>query len=137
MKTIIILLNFLLISLMLYSFLNSKVVEYFSGCPSGQNNAVTRQSSQLSQNEQQLFKLEEKYKQLFAMTMMQNMQIKANGQNAKQLSGDVLDEKDSKMKELNDLEKGYKGGGSSSVGGGGQGLNKLGRIMAKSPNTSV
>ena len=122
---------------MLYSFLNSKVVEYFSGCPSGQNNAVTRQSSQLSQNEQQLFKLEEKYKQLFAMTMMQNMQIAANGQNAKQLSGDVLDEKDSKMKELNDLEKGYKGGGSSSVGGGGQGLNKLGRIMAKSPNSSV
>ena len=61
MKTIIILLNFLLISLMLYSFLNSKVVEYFSGCPAGQNNAVTRQSSQLSQNEQQLSKLEAKY----------------------------------------------------------------------------
>ena len=136
MKTIIILLNFLLISLMLYSFLNSKVVEYFSGCPAGQNNAVTQQSSQLSQNEQQLLKLEEKYKQLSALSVFQSMQIAANGQNAKQLSGDVLDEKDSKMKELNDLEKGFKGGGSSYVGGGGQGLNKLGRIMAKSPNSS-
>ena len=41
------------------------------------------------------------------------------------------------MKELDGLEKGYKGGGSSSVGGGGQGLNKLGKVMAKSPNTSV
>ena len=137
MKTIIILLNFLLISLMLYSFLNSKVVEYFSGCPAGQNNAVTRQSSQLSQNEQQLLKLEEKYKQLNSLSVFQSMQIAANGQNAKQLSGDVLDEKDSKMKELDGLEKGYKGGGSSSVGGGGQGLNKLGKVMAKSPNTSV
>lgn len=137
MKTLIILLNFLLISLMLYSFLNTKIVEYFSGCPSGQNNAVTRQSSQLSQNEQQLSKLEQKYNQLFSMTLAQNTQIAANGQNAKQLSGDVLNKKDEKMKELDGLDKGYKKGGSSSVGGGGQGLNKLGRVMANSPNTSV
>lgn len=122
---------------MLYSFLNTKIVEYFSGCPSGQNNAVTRQSSQLSQNEQQLSKLEQKYNQLFSMTLAQNTQIAANGQNAKQLSGDVLNKKDEKMKELDGLDKGYKKGGSSSVGGGGQGLNKLGRVMANSPNTSV
>lgn len=137
MKTLIILLNFLLISLIIYSFLNSKVVEYFSDCPAGQNNAVTRQSSQLSQNEQQLSKLEQQYSQLLSMTMAQNTQIVANGQNAKQLSGDVLDKKDEKMKELDGLDKGYKKGGSSSVGGGGQGLNKLGKVMANSPNTSV
>ena len=67
MKTIIILLNFLLISLILYSFLNSRVVEYFSGCPVGQNNAVTRQSSQLSRNESQLDSLLGKYMALKSM----------------------------------------------------------------------
>lgn len=137
MKTIIILLNFLLISLMIYSFLNSKVVEYFSGCPAGQNNAVTQQSSQLSQNEQRLSKLEAKYGQLNALSKMQSMLIKSNGQNAKQLSGDVLNQKDAKMKELDGLDKGYKGKNPSYVGGGGDSLNKLGKIMADSPNTSV
>ena len=138
MKTIIILLNFLLISLILFSFLNSKVVEYFSGCPSGQNNAVTRQSSQLSRNEQRLQTLEGKYQQLLSIALSQEVMIRANGQNAKQLSGDVMDEKEKKMKELDGLDKGYDGGGTrTNVSGGGNSLNKLGKIMANSPTTSV
>ena len=138
MKTVIILLNFLLISLILWSFLNSKVVEYFSGCPSGQNNKVTQQSSQLSQNESQLSKLQAQYNQLYMLSTLQNMRIKANGQNAKQLSGDVMKEKDEKTKELNDLDKGYSGGGGSrNVSGGGKNLSKLGKLMANSPTESV
>ena len=135
MKTIIILLNFLLISLILYSFLNSRIVEYFSGCPSGQNNTVTRQSSQLSINESQLAKLQAQYGQLSLLAMTQNMRIKANGQNAKSLSKDTMNEKDAKMKELDSLSKGFKGLGN--VKGGSDSLNKLGKIMAKSPNSSV
>tara|TARA_B100000674_G_C37156466_1_gene608904 strand:+ start:98 stop:508 length:411 start_codon:yes stop_codon:yes gene_type:complete len=136
MKSIIILLNFLLISLILWSFLNSKVVEYFSGCPSGQNNAVTKQSSQLSENEQRLLKLEMLYQRLFMMSNLQNMQIKSNGKNAKKLSGDILKEKANKEKELEDLEKGYSGGSVANVSGKSP-LSKLGKIMASSPNTSV
>ena len=139
MKTVIILLNFLLISLILWSFLNSKVVEYFSGCPSGQNNKVTQQSSQLSQNESQLSKLQEQYNQLYMLSTLQNIRIQANGQNAKQLSGDVMKEKDKKTKELNDLDKEYSGGGGGSrnVSGGGKNLSKLGKLMASSPTESV
>lgn len=138
MKTVIILLNFLLISLILWSFLNSKVVEYFSGCPSGQNNKVTQQSSQLSQNESQLSKLQAQYNQLYMLSTLQNMRIQANGQNAKQLSGDVMKEKDKKTKELNDLDKGYNGRGASrNVSGGGKNLSKFGKLMASSPTESV
>ena len=136
MKTVIILLNFLLISLILWSFLNSRVVEYFSGCPAGQNNKVTQQSSQLSQNESQLSKLQSQYGQLSAMSQMQNMRIKANGQNAKQLSGDVMKQKGEKMKELNDLDKGYKDGRGANFGKESK-LNKLGKLMASSPSQSV
>lgn len=137
MKNIIILLNFLLISLILWSFLNSRIVETFSGCPSGQNNAVTRQSSQLSRNESQLAKLQAQYGQLYALSMMQKMRIDLNGQNAKQVSKDIMEEKKEKEKELDDLDKGFKGGAVSNVSGGGQSLNKLGKLMAQSPSTST
>ena len=136
MKTVIIILNILLISLILWSFLNSRVVEYFSGCPAGQNNAVTKQSSELSQNESQLNKLQAQYGQLSAMAQMQSMLIKANSQNAKSVSKDIMKEKGEKEKELNDLDKGYKGGKGGKISGGGEGLNKLGKIMAQSPSTS-
>ena len=136
MKTVIILLNFLLISLILWSFLNSKVVEYFSGCPSGQNNKVTQQSSQLSQNESQLSKLQAQYNQLYMLSTLQNIRIQANGQNVKQISGDVMKQKDEKTKELDKLNKEFKGGNIANVSGGGSKLNKLGKIMANSPSQS-
>ena len=135
MKTVIIILNILLISLILWSFLNSRVVEYFSGCPAGQNNTVTKQSSQLSQNESQLTKLQAQYGQLSAMSQMQSMLIKANSQNAKSVSKDIMKEKGEKEKELNDLDKGFKGGGGN-ISGGTESLNKLGKIMAESPSIS-
>jgi len=138
MKTLIILLNFLLISLILWSFLNSKVVEYFSGCPASQNNKVTQQSSQLSRNESQLAKLQAQYGELSSLAMAQNMRIKANGQNAKSITNDTMEEKDEKMKELDDLDKGFESGsGSVDIGGGTESLNKLGKIMAESPSLST
>ena len=138
MKTIIILLNFLLISLILYSFLNSRIVEYFSGCPASQNNTVTKQSAQLSRNESQLAKLQAQYGQLSSLAMTQNMRIKANGQNAKSLSKDTMKEKKEKEGELNDLDKGFKGsGGGADIEKGTESLNKLGKIMAESPSIST
>ena len=138
MKTIIIILNFLLITLIVYSFLNSKVVEYFSGCPSGQNNEVTKQSSQLSQNESQLAKLEAKYRQLYLLTLTQNSRINANKGRSKSLASGVTSEKNKKMKELNKLEGEFDSGGGApaNVGGGMNAMNKLGKIMEKSPSMS-
>jgi len=134
MKTIIILLNFLLISLILYSFLNSRVVEYFSGCPVGQNNAVTRQSSQLSRNESQLNSLLGKYMSLKMTSTMQNAMIKANGQQAKNLTDDVMKEKDEIISELGKLDKNFGGGGKDKDF---PNLNKLGEIMSSSPDIST
>ena len=139
MKTIIIILNFLLITLIVYSFLNSKVVEYFSGCPSGQNNEVTKQSSQLSQNESQLAKLEAKYRQLYLLSLTQNSRINANKDRSKSLASGVTDEKNKKMKELNKLEGEFDSGGGgapANIGGGMDSMNKLGKIMEKSPSMS-
>ncbi len=138
MKTLIILLNFLLISLILWSFLNSKVVEYFSGCPASQNNKVTQQSSQLSRNESQLAKLQSQYGELSSLAIAQNMRIKANGQNAKSITNDIMKEKGKKMKELNDLDKGFNGGGGGAdIKKGTDSLNKLAKIMAESPSLSI
>ena len=134
MKTIIILLNFLLISLILYSFLNSRVVEYFSGCPVGQNNAVTRQSSQLSRNESQLDSLLGKYMALKSILTMQNAMIKANGQQAKNLTDDVLKEKDEMISELGKLDKLFTGSGKNKTF---PNLDKLGKIMDESPAIST
>ena len=134
MKTTIILLNFLLISLILYSFLNSRVVEYFSGCPVGQNNAVTRQSSQLSRNEAQINSLLSKYMSLKMTSTMQNALIKANGQHAKNLANDVMKEKDKMLAELGKLDKNFKGGGKDKDF---PNLNKLGKIMASAKSIST
>lgn len=137
MKTIIILLNFLLISLILHSFLNSRVVEYFINCPAGSNNAVTRQSSQLSRNESQLAKLQAQYGELSSLAIAQNMKIKANGQHAKSLTNYTMKEKGKKMKELNDLDKGFSGGGGVDIKKGTDSLNKFGKIMSESPSISI
>ena len=134
MKTIIILLNFLLISLILYSFLNSRVVEYFSGCPAGQNNAVTRQSSQLSRTESQLNSFFGKYMSLKSISTMQNAMIKANGQQAKNLTNNVMKEKGEMMSELGKLDKNFEGGGKDKNF---PNLDNLGKIMAGSRSIST
>jgi len=134
MKTIIILLNFLLISLILYSFLNSKVVEYFINCPAGSSNAVTRQSSQLSRNESQINSLFAKFQQLKMTSTMQNALIKANGQHAKNLTNNVMKEKGEMMSELGKLDKNFEGGGKDKNF---PNLDKLGKIMAGSRSIST
>jgi F0F1-type ATP synthase membrane subunit b/b' len=136
MKTIIILLNFLFISLILYSFLNSKIVEYFSDCPASRTNEVTKQSSQLDRNQSELNKLSAKYKELQNIATIQNNLINANGQNAKNVVKDIEKEKEEKMAELDKLDKKFKGGGSS-IASGGKSLNKFGKIMASSPSIST
>ena len=64
MKTFIILLNFLLLTLILYNFINSKVVEYFSGCSGSSKNAVYRQQSQSDVMSSQINKLKIQYNEL-------------------------------------------------------------------------
>ena len=46
MKTLIILLNFLLLTLILYNIYNCKFIENFKGCSGSSSNAVYRQQSE-------------------------------------------------------------------------------------------
>ena len=64
MKTFIILLNFLLLTLILYNFINSKVVEYFSGCSGSSRNAVYRQQSKTDVMASEINKLKIQYNAL-------------------------------------------------------------------------
>ena len=64
MKTFIILLNFLLLTLILYNFINSKVVEYFSGCSGSSKNAVYRQQSKTDIMASEINKLKTQYNAL-------------------------------------------------------------------------
>ena len=64
MKTFIILLNFLLLTLILYNFINSKVVEYFSGCSGSSKNAVYRQQSKTDVMASEINKLKTQYNAL-------------------------------------------------------------------------
>lgn len=64
MKTFIILLNFLLLTLILYNFINSNVVEYFSGCSGSSKNAVYRQQSKTDIMASQINKLKTQYNAL-------------------------------------------------------------------------
>jgi hypothetical protein len=110
------------------------VIEYFIGCPVGQNNAVTRQSSQLSRNESQLNSLLGKYESLKMTSLMQNAMIKANGQQAKNLTDDVMKEKDQMISDLGKLDKNFGGGGKHKDL---PNLDKLGQIMEKSSPIST
>lgn len=64
METFIILFNFLLLTLILYNFINSNVVEYFSGCSGSSKNAVYRQQSKTDIMTSQINKLKTQYNAL-------------------------------------------------------------------------
>ena len=56
--------NFLLLTLILYNFINSNVVEYFSGCSGSSKNAVYRQQSKTDIMASQINKLKTQYNAL-------------------------------------------------------------------------
>jgi len=79
MKTFIILLNFLLLTLILYNFINSKVVEYFSGCSGNSKNAVYRQQSKTDIMASQINKLTTQYNALNKQNIQNRGYIGVNG----------------------------------------------------------
>ena len=64
MKTFIILLNFLLLTLILYNLIHSNVAEYFSGSSGSSKNAVYRQQSKTDIMASQINKLKTQYNAL-------------------------------------------------------------------------
>ena len=105
MKTFIILLNFLLLTLILYNFINSKVVEYFSGCSGSSKNAVYRQQSKTDIMASEINKLKTQYNALNKQNKLNKGTIGMNNVLIKSQVQKVKGGAEKMEKELDDAEK--------------------------------
>ena len=105
MKTFIILLNFLLLILILYNFINSKVVEYFSGCSGSSKNAVYRQQSKTDVMASEINKLKTQYNALNKLNKFNTGNIGVNKAVIRSQVQKVKGGAEKMEKELDDAEK--------------------------------
>ena len=105
MKTFIILLNFLLLTLILYNFINSKVIEYFSGCSGSSKNAVYRQQSKTDIMTSEINKLKTQYNALNRQNKFNQGNIGVNKSLIRSQVKKVKGGADKMEKELDEAEK--------------------------------
>ena len=105
MKIIVIFINFLLITLILFSFLNSKLIEGLSGCSGDQKNVIYRQAALIDRLFSDINKLKAEFKDLERNRLVNTSLISTNTMQSKSAINDVNEEKKKKEKELDDLEK--------------------------------
>ena len=105
MKVVIIFINFILITLILYNILNSKIVEGLSGCSGSNKNAIYRQQALTNRLFSELNTLKVKYNQLSTQKNVNTSLININKMKMKGATQDVEKGKKEKEKELDDLEK--------------------------------
>tara|TARA_Y100000389_G_scaffold45680_1_gene40539 strand:- start:2122 stop:2568 length:447 start_codon:yes stop_codon:yes gene_type:complete len=117
MKTFIILLNFLLLTLILYNFINSKVVEYFSGCSGSSKNAVYRQQSKTDIMASQINKLKTQYNALNKQNITNRGNIGTNKSLIRSQVQKVKGGADKMEKELDNTEKDSGGDTDYSLSG--------------------
>ena len=117
MKTFIILLNFLLLTLILYNFINSKVVEYFSGCSGSSKNAVYRQQSKTDIMASQINKLKIQYNALNKQNITNRGNIGTNKSIIRSQVQKVKGGADKMEKELDNTEKDSGGDTDYSLSG--------------------
>ena len=104
MKIIIIFINFILITLILYNVMNSKIIEGLSGCSGSNKNAVYRQQALTNRLFSELNKLKAQYSQLKGQKTMNTSLININKMRMKGATKSIQDGKKEKEKELDDLE---------------------------------
>ena len=87
------LINFVLITLIIYNLFNNNILEHFSGCSKSKSNAVYRQQAVTDRLFGKINKLEAKYQALKIQSNINNMGVKANKQNTEsgigELEGDL------------------------------------------------
>ena len=116
MKTFIILFNFLLITLILYTVLTSKTIEALSGCSSNESNALYRQQALINRLFSELNTVKAQYGELNGIASSNKILIGANKALTQGAVKNVADEKAKKQKELDDLDtvKNVPGGASGA-----------------------
>ena len=100
----VIFLNFLLLTLILYNFINSKTVEYFSGCSPNSKNAVYRQQSKTDILQSRINKLTREYSSLNKQSKGFNSRINSNTKLIRGKLGELKGEAEKMEKELDDIE---------------------------------
>ena len=123
MKILIIFINFILITLILYNVLNSNIIEGLSGCSGGSKNAVYRQQALTNRLFSELNKLKAQYGQLNVQKTKNTSLINVNKMRMKSATKSINDSKKEKGKELDDLESvnGKPGEAKLATGDGGAG----------------
>ena len=123
MKILIIFINFILITLILYNVLNSNIIEGLSGCSGSNKNAVYRQQALTNRLFSELNKLKAQYGQLNIQKTTNTSLINVNKMRMKSATKSINDSKKEKGKELDDLESldSVPGAAKLSTGDGGAG----------------
>tara|TARA_X000000368_G_scaffold358016_1_gene300682 strand:- start:3320 stop:3709 length:390 start_codon:yes stop_codon:yes gene_type:complete len=97
------LINFLLITLILYNLFNNNILEHFSGCSKSDSNAVYRQQAATDRLYGKLNKLEAKYNSLQMFSKINTMGVQSNKQNTEgEIAefGDDLEDKEAELKKV-------------------------------------
>ena len=84
-----------------------KSFESFKDCPTGQSNAISKQSAEINQKNAEVEKLKAQYGTLYSQALTNSMLIRMNAAKSKAVGKDIPDERDKKMKELNKLDKSF------------------------------
>tara|TARA_B100000035_G_scaffold297724_1_gene290764 strand:- start:465 stop:851 length:387 start_codon:yes stop_codon:yes gene_type:complete len=92
--------NFLLITLIIYNLFNNNILEHFSGCSKSNSNAVYRQQATTDRLYGKLNKLEAKYNQLQALSNVNRIGININKQNTEGAVTEASDELENKEAEM-------------------------------------
>ncbi len=105
MKTIIIFCNFLILTLILYNILNSKTLEYFTGCDKSSSNAVHKNTSLIDNLYNKVKKIENNFNSLNLLSRINKGGISTNRQLIKGKLAEVEDEAKEMEEELDDVSK--------------------------------
>tara|TARA_B110000858_G_scaffold16174_1_gene16332 strand:+ start:2021 stop:2431 length:411 start_codon:yes stop_codon:yes gene_type:complete len=135
MKILIIFINFILITLILYNVLNSKIIEGLSGCSGSNKNAVYRQQALTNRLFSELNKLKAQYGQLNIQKTRNTSLINVNKMRMKSATKSINDSKKEKEKELDDLESSDSVPGEDDLATGDGGAGGFAAVMKNSKDS--
>ena len=137
MKTVIIFLNILLISLLLYYFLTktNTLIENLANCPTDKRNVIYKQSAKSIIQGKKLNKLQFELNMLKPRIALNTLLAKSAGKKGKKAIGDVKKKGKEKENELNKLDKGFAGGKKGITAS--QSAKDFGKAMRASKETSM
>jgi hypothetical protein len=135
MKILIIFINFILITLILYNVLNSNIIEGLSGCSGGSKNAVYRQQALTNRLFSELNKLKAQYGQLNMQKTMNTSFINVNKMRMKSATKSINDGRKEKEKELDDLESSNSAPGAAKLATGDGGAGGFAAVMKSSKDS--